>query len=413
MTDNPLPEAAHTLAHDDDLRPLWAAVHKRLCSGTEPTQLATVLVNGLPTGGIAILRTWLDTSTRRRRGPSAITTANGSTRVPVRMVLSRFDLAPEHLTAIAELAMGEPVVNQALARRAGVAAREDLWLEVVSNLAAVPELARRIRATGVAESDIATIAKQSRQLRAALEKIDNLRRPGTPPLTLPKLAHDCAHDPHAFDLDSLTGKRLVEAVAELLGEPEPARPDRVRAMLARAGVLADRLSTTVLVLNLSAVGIGIVDQRLRLGGGPVPLTLYDLTVNPPVLQASPLLVVENPSVLEAAMATGFTGPLACTSGHLRAVEHAFLQCAVDCGVELTYAGDIDRDGLIIACQVRELYGARIVGMDEDVVLQAGPCSSAVPLGVLPAELPFELSAALSAGGKAIYQENDVILEKIL
>ncbi|WP_425296974.1 TIGR02679 domain-containing protein [Nocardia abscessus] len=134
-------------------------------------------------------------------------------------------------------------------------------------LAVVPRLARRICASGVSETDIEAIALQSRQLKSALDKIETLRRSGAAPLTLAKLAHDCAGDPHAFDLDTLTGDRLVEAVAELLAEPDLTRPDTVRALLARASILADRLSSAVLVPNLHASGNGVVDRRLRLGGG--------------------------------------------------------------------------------------------------------------------------------------------------
>jgi uncharacterized protein (TIGR02679 family) len=335
------------------------------------------------------------------------------TLVPLRELLTRFGLAAEHLQMIAELAVGRPVVNRALLRRTGAMAREALWIQVESDLAAVPRLAHRIQAGGIADIDIEAIAQQSRQLGLALAKIDALRQQGAALLTLAKLAHDCTGDPHTFDLDTLTGRRLVEAVAELLDEVEPTRPDAVRALLTRAGILADRLSATVLVQNLAASGTGVVDERLRLGGGPVPLTLYDLTVHPPVLVAAPLLVVENPSVLEAAMAVGFTDGLACTSGHLRAVDHALLQRAVDCGVKLSYAGDIDRDGLIIARQIQELYGAQLIGMDTEVVSKAMICPSAVSLGALPDGTPAELAAVLAAHGQAIYQENDVILDRLL
>ena len=145
----------------------------------------------------------------------------------------------------------------------------------------------------------------------------------------------------------------------------------------------------------------------------MPLTLYDLTVHRPSLQPSPLLVVENPSVLEAAMAIGFRKPLACTSGHLRAVDHAFLQCAVDCGVPLSYSSDLDRDGLIIAEQIQTLYGAQIVAMDAEVVRRAGHSPSQVALGALPSRLPPELAAALTETGRAIFQENDVVLDSLL
>jgi len=78
-----------------------------------------------------------------------------------------------------------------------------------------------------------------------------------------------------------------------------------------------------------------------------------------------------------------------------------------------YGGDIDRDGLIIAGQVQALYGARLVGMSEDVVTNAGSCPSEVPLGVLPAGVPAELSALLSVHGRAVYQEHDAVLRVLL
>lgn len=413
MTETLVPEVIRALADDVDLLALWEAVHERLCAGTDPARIATVTVVGMPARGVAVLRTWLDTSARRRRGNSAVTSTGRETHVPLRKLLIHFGLAPEHLPLITELAVGRPPVNRALARTAGAAAREKLWAQVESDLAAVPRLAHRICATGVADTDIDAIALQVRQIKSALTRIDTLRSTGNSPVTLAKLAHDCTGDPHAFDLDTLIGRRLVEAVAELAREADPIRPDAARSLLARAGVLADRLSSTVLVLNLHATGSGVVDQRLRLGGGPLTLTLYDLTVHPPRLDVAPLLVVENPSVVEAALAIGFCEPLACTSGHLRAVDHAFLQRAVDCGVPLSYAGDLDRDGLIIAGQIRDLYGAQIVGMGKDIVRQAGPSPSAVPLGALPATLPAELAAALNESGRAIYQEHDAVLNAVL
>ncbi|WP_196812221.1 TIGR02679 domain-containing protein [Nocardia sp. CNY236] len=413
MTESSVPDIVRALATDPDLLPLWEAVHERLCAGAEPARLATVTVAGMPPGGVAVLRTWLDTSTRRRRGNSAIASTGSRTRVPLRELLVHLGLASEQLPVIAALAVGRPLVNRALARMESTAVRGELWSRIETDLAVVPRLARRIRASGVSGNDIEAIARQSRQLRSALDEIRTVCHAEAAPLTLAKLAHDCAGDPHAFDLNTLTGRRLVEAVAELYGEPHPVRPDTVRALLAKAGILADRLSTAVLVLNVQATGTGIVDQRLRLGGGPMSLTLYDLTVHPPNFQPSPLLVVENPSVLEAAIAGGFSNPMACTSGHLRAVDHAFLQRAVDCGVPLRYAGDLDRDGLIIAEQVRDLYGARLAAMTTAVVQRAGDRPSAVPLGELPGTLPPGLAAALAQTGRVVFQENDVVLDTLL
>lgn len=73
------------------------------------------------------------------------------------------------------------------------------------------------------------------------------RLPIDPPVSLPKLAHDTAGDPHFFDLDTLAGSRLVTLVAELTGQMEPTRPDRIRALLEQSGVVPDRLTATVLL----------------------------------------------------------------------------------------------------------------------------------------------------------------------
>jgi hypothetical protein len=86
---------------------------------------------------------------------------------------------------------------------------------------------------------------------------------------------------------------------------------------------------------------------------------------------------------------------------------------VDCHVPLSYASDVDRDGLIIARQIQALYGAQLVGMGEDVVAMVGPRPSAVPLGNLPDGIPAEVAAKLSAHGRAVYQEHDVIVKSLL
>lgn len=41
------------VAGDEALAPLWAAVHDRLCAGTDPAAVASVRVTGLPPAGVA------------------------------------------------------------------------------------------------------------------------------------------------------------------------------------------------------------------------------------------------------------------------------------------------------------------------------------------------------------------------
>ncbi|MDQ0577925.1 hypothetical protein QF030_000103 [Streptomyces rishiriensis] len=94
-------------------------------------------------------------------------------------------------------------------------------------------------------------------------------------------------------------------------------------------------------------------------------------------------MVENPSILEEALARASTLPLACTSGQLRAVDHALFQLAVDQGVPLHYAGDLDNAGLQIAATVHQLYGAELVAMGATIVHTTRSTPSAIPIGALP------------------------------
>ncbi|MEV4708638.1 TIGR02679 domain-containing protein [Actinoplanes sp. NPDC049316] len=384
------------LATDIDLHPLWQAIHDRLCAGTAPETLTTVRVTDMNHAGLAQLRTWLDTTTRRRRRTSAVTATGTTITVPVRDLLNVLNLTPGQLVTIVELAIDAPIVDRSATARTAAAHRDQLWQHAADQLPGLPQLVTRMRTAGLGEDDtdirttitaLATVVKQL---------------PLTPPKPLAKLAHDTVGNPHYFDLDRLAGRRLVAAIAEHTGQPTPTRPDLVRALLAESGIVADRLSATVLLFNVHTTGDGPIDRRLRDSHTPVALTLLDLLDQPPTLGAQTLTVVENPSVLEVAYLTGSTQPLACTSGQLRAVDHTLFRLAVHRGVHLRYAGDIDPAGQHIAAIVADTYGAELIAMDTATAQQA----QQRPPAVKPA-------TATQNGPPPIYQEHDVLLHRIL
>lgn len=398
------------VAADEALAPLWAAVHNRLCAGTDPAAMASVRVTGLPSAGVAALRAWLDDAGRLRRGTSAVVVDARGARVPVRALREVLRLEPQDLVALVEQAVGRPVVNRARQRTSDTALRQDVWQYAAAQLPAYPGLVTRMRAAGIGVDEGTEVRKLIDALTAVATRL-----PADPPVSLPKLAHDTADDPHFFDLDTLAGSRLVTLVAELTGQAEPTRPDRIRALLEQTGVIPDRLTATVLLHHVQAIGDGPVDRRLRDAAAPVALHLFDLTRTPPHLDPTQVLtVVENPSVLEAALARGHPAPLACTSGQLRAVDHALLQLAVDQGVALQYAGDMDGPGLGIAHTVARLYGARLVAMDLATLHDAGTHPSAVLLGPLPAEnIDLQLARELRNVGRVVFQEHDAVLDRLL
>ncbi|MEV3972786.1 DUF2399 domain-containing protein [Streptomyces sp. NPDC050698] len=395
------------LAADPELAPLWQAIHDRLSAGSTPADIATVTVPDLAPGAVAALRSWLDTPAQRRRGRTRVPHTDRGVKVPLHPLLDTLGLTTDTLQPMVEDAVGRAVVNRKHGRLAAAELRQELTRYADARLPHLPRL--RARLTSGADDETAA------EMRRLIDALASITRhlPHKPPRTLAKLAHDHAGDPHYFDPATGPGQRLITALAELADQPEPTRPDHMRALLADHGIIADRLSATVLLHQVRALGDGPIDRRLNEATTPVALNLLDLTRTPPRLAPHPLTVVENPSVLEAAMECASTQPMACTSGQLRAVDHALLQLAVDQGVPLRYAGDLDAAGLHIAVTVEQTYGATLVAMDTALVRAAGDQPSAVPLGLLPSSCDPALAAQLQATGRVLYQEHDAVLTRLL
>ncbi|MFI6517333.1 TIGR02679 domain-containing protein [Spirillospora sp. NPDC050679] len=389
-----------SFADDPDFAPFWHALHDRLCEKGSPEGIATLKVKDLPLPALAEIRMLLGASPRRR---SPVGVSETTTTIPLRALLKATDTSPQDLITLAEQVVGKPVQSRRATREAEAGRRRTLWEHAAALLSRFPRLIERLKASGIGANE-----PEARRLITTLAKAtDGL--PYDPPVSLPKLAHDCAGDPHYFDPGTVNRARLIDAVTEYTGHPTPTRPHQVHALLAEVGIITDRLSATVLLHNVEAIGDGPIDRRLRDADAPVALTLLDLTRTPPALAPQTVTVVENPSLLEAAMACGSDTALVCTSGQLGAVDHVFLQLAHDQGVALRYAGDLDHDGFQIAATVAEQYGAKPVAMDAATVAEAAAVS-AVPLRD---RFDPELKRTLGLTEHAIFQENDAVIRRVL
>lgn len=346
--------------HDPEVRPLWQAVKDRLVTTGDLAAIKSVRV-ALSTAGLARINGWLahaPGTTRRTRRPRLVS-RDGWVSVPVDRI--RETLGPTiDLADILRDTVGMPDVLQPNRRLAAM--KTDVWSYAQSVLPDAPQLLQHLRSGGLSETSV----EDRRRLINALARAHSLI-PLQRPVPLPRLSLYCAGDPHYFDLNPPgQGSKLVMLVAELTGQPTTAAttPNNRFALLARAGIYPDRVSATVIGLNLAATGDGPVDEAIQAATAsrrPLHISLYDLTVHRPRISlAQPILVVENPSVIEEALIRGYRGPLACTSGALSAVDHEFLQQLADDGVPIHYSGDHDHAGVFIAELVRTRFGAHII-----------------------------------------------------
>ena len=182
-----------------------------------------------------------------------------------------------------------------------------------------------------------------------------------------ELAASVAGDAHALD----DGRPLAALVLRGLVADVPRTVAGRRDVWESVGVLADTVSTSVLTLGLRPVAEGTREAALRAAadvGDPVHLTPWSLRRLDPGLGPERVLVVENPSVLEAfAVAHAGRFPVVCTSGWPSRVAIELLQRL---GAPLAYHGDFDWRGVEICGWLHsaDAMAERAVAVHEEQVV---------------------------------------------
>ncbi|MGW8764275.1 TIGR02679 domain-containing protein [Streptomyces sp. NPDC055815] len=391
---------------DPAIRPLWQSLADRLARGCDPAAIKTTTVH-LTRDAQALIAGWLAHSAPGGRRRPLQTNSNGTT-IPVPRLLTALGYTPHDLRTLIENA-GIDIPDTAGTRTAAHLRRTAIDTYAACHLPDTPLLNARLRSYGISEETI----EERRFLIDCLARVRTLL-PLPRPLPLAILADRCTGDPHYFDLnDNGRGALLILLARDLLHAQHPDTPADERKLLTRLGIVADRLSQTVLLLNVKATGNGPTDRALNLAWKdrrPLHLTLHDLTAHPPALDADQnLLVVENTSLIDEALERHVTRPLACTRGNLSAVDHTLLALAQDTGLTIEYAGDHDPWGHAIADTVRRRYQATPVAMD-----------AAAHRAAIDAEPDWRRSARLRCEPAdaeplqdRIYQENSALIDILL
>lgn len=251
---------------------------------------------------------------------------------------------PEGLTLEALLErVGGPLVDRRGAREAAMSARDDEARRARSVLAEVigPELAEAVSQVCLPGRDPVPRAEQLAAVARRLPSDGGY---------LPALAADCFADAHALDRNRSLGQAAARLALILTGQPAPSGSlpaGQWRLAWAGVGVSCDRVSTTVLTLNLPLDGPPGLRAVTSVRGEPLWLTarqLADAQVPDPPPHA--VFVCENPSVMETAADRLGAGcrPLVCTFGRPSQAAHQLLRVLHQAGVTLHVRADNDAAG---------------------------------------------------------------------
>ncbi len=333
--------------------------------------------------------------------------------VDVAKLAAALNLDDESLRALVERLRG-PLDNRAAARAKEAEARSALWSEASDRLGRrIPATLERMRSAGVPDGDFGAHRRRLQHLAAALSRV-----PCDPPIPLPMLAWEITGDPHALDHKRKLSSMLTAAALELAGHPGRTTADAltIRQSLHALGVLPDRLSSPTITLGLRASTDSAMGRLLETAAEAcVPVTVPGalLDTGAPAFRNGQWLCVENPSVVEAAIQAGSSRAIVCTSGWASADTQRLLDAAIEQGIELSYAGDYDPEGLKIAAWMSIRFGADIEM--PAAAYRAANLDQALPWqGGIP-DTPWDLDLApeIHRRQRTVYQEDPSVWRKLL
>lgn len=339
------------LASNPHLRPLWQAVHDRLCRGNVSARSVITL-----RGAGADTRREVDRLLGRV-----------SHAEPLRVTLGALDeaLGRAGTTAVAMVseAVG-PVVDRAVLRTEAAASRSAAWRQVIGHpTAAEPEVAAwlgQLRAQGRLSR-----AGGASAVMAALDVLSLLPRPspvGRAVLAAAVLGGDHGGE-HGLDDTAPVGRLVLAGLAARRCESVPGGAAERAALWATAGVSVDAVSVPALTLGLRPEAVGPLTEaatRWADSGVPLPVPAAALVAEEWRLPSGTTVsVCENPTVLEAAAAAlgAASPPVVCVSGMPGRAVTLLLDALGRTGCLLRYHGDFGAGGIAIANLVIDRHGA--------------------------------------------------------
>ncbi len=338
----------NTSSLNPGLLPIWRELARRLSRGDEPRRLTLRSLTVDQQAAVADLL-----------GLDRLPGSRLSLRVDrLAAVLGVEGL--DELAAMAEAATG-PIVDSMAQREQMVAQRSSLWSDLEADLATVrwaqpTAIGRAVsmqQAAGVASGGIAARRELHRRLVAVLQALpaDSTSRA--------VLSADLFGDPHALDSDTPLARLATQTIAIFAGLEVPTDSEARRAVWESVGVVIDQVSSNVLVLGLRVPASHGLSGQLNSGADahePVILTLSQLRrwPLPPCELTEPVLIVENPSIVESAAVRPTRGiaRIVCSYGVPTLAVSTLLRQIGGQGAPLLQHSDFDPAGLVITNWLR-------------------------------------------------------------
>ena len=250
--------------------------------------------------------------------------------------------------------LGYPMSEKALRRRQGRARSNEARAALAEAIRCwpepwAPEWASSIRKGGLLGGlDGAAATTMVADVRRLIDHLDQLGTKGT---SRTELAASLFGSAHALD----RGTPLASAVTRMLRHRvgEAAERDQWE----KAGIARDRVSAPALAWSIPTTTGSLLDQQIRAAAAgelPVHISLFALQRYPvTVRQGTPVLVVENPRLVEAAAERALPGCVIASNGNPSAAVTTLLAQLLQSGASVRYHGDFDTAGIAICRRMRE------------------------------------------------------------
>ena len=187
-------------------------------------------------------------------------------------------------------------------------------------------------------------------VRRLLHRLDRVELPGA---SRTDLAADLFGSSHALDRGTRLASLVTHALRYRIGAPLEGRE-----LWEASGILADRVSAPALTWAVPAAGDSPLVHAIRAsarGALPLHISLLAMMSHPvTVPTGTPVLVVENPRLVEASAERRLRCGVVATNGNPTTAVTTLLRQLLDSGASAWYHGDFDAAGIAICRRMHQL-----------------------------------------------------------